>query len=177
MQLSPLPENISSLLDELDAPHNLRRHLTIVHSTASDLLLKIKNNIPECNFNGRLILFGAGTHDIGKIQFRSELREKGNLHETAGYKILLEHGFSEKQSRFAKTHGNWRAENLTIEDLLVTLSDKIWKGKRIIELEEQICQMISKQAKIDYWTIYLKFNSILENLALDADKKIIWQGN
>lgn len=89
--------------------------------------------------------------------------------------MLEKHGYSEEFARFAYTHGNWRDENLSLEDLLVSLADKIWKGKRIIELEEKVGQELSQKLSVAYWDVYGPLDKIIANIAMGADARITWQ--
>lgn len=175
MELIDLPNRVTELLQGLDTPESLRKHLQIVYSTASELLTQCKREWPTINLNEKLILIGAGTHDIGKAKIKSELFESGTKHELAGRQMLLKFGFTEDESRFAFTHGNWREDNLKLEDLLVSLADKIWKGKRIEELEEKVSHLLSESLQIDYWEIYGSLDKILEQISSGADERLSWQ--
>ncbi|WP_282124971.1 HD domain-containing protein [Marinifilum flexuosum] len=175
MEIIDLPNRIVELLEEVDSPERLKRHLQIVYSTASELVKQIRQEWPTIVFNEELILFGAGTHDIGKSEITKELYEKGRKHELKGKYLLQNHGFKKEEARFAFTHGNWQEENLTIEDLIVSLSDKIWKGKRIEELEEKVGKIISDNLNIDYWEVYVKLDKILIKLSNKSDELILWQ--
>ena len=176
VKLLDLPTEVEELLEILDSPLRLKRHLGIVHTTAVEILTQLKTAWPNLEINRELILFGAATHDIGKTEITDELYESGKLHELAGMRILLNHGFTNEQSRFALTHGNWQDESLKIEDLLVALSDKIWKGNRIDDLEKLVGQKLSSILNCDYWDVYVKLDSILSQVALGADEKLNWQG-
>jgi len=176
LELLDLPKELTELLEILNAPVRLKRHLSIVHTTASEILTQLKVEWPVLKLNHKLILFGAATHDIGKTAITSELYESGKRHELTGMTILLNHGFTNEQSRFALTHGNWQDECLEIEDLLVALSDKIWKGTRLDDLERLLGQKLSSILNCDYWDVYVKLDSILSQVALGADEKLNWQG-
>lgn len=175
LDIIDLPNKINALIEELDSPERLKKHLQIVYSTAHRLVTLIKQEWVSIAINEQLILFGAGTHDIGKTEIKIELFESGKEHEIVGKQILLKKGFSEEEARFAFTHGNWQKENLTLEDLLVSLADKIWKGKRIQELEEKVGLLISENIKTDYWVIYEKLDKIIEQISVGADKRLLWQ--
>lgn len=175
LEIIDLPNRIIELLERLDSPERLKRHLQIVYSTASELVKQIKQEWPTITFNAELILFGAGIHDIGKSEIRSELYGKGKKHEVIGKQILENMGFTNEESRFSFTHGNWHEESIMIEDLIVSLSDKIWKGKRVEELEEKVVKAISENLKIDYWEVYIKLDEILVKLSNKADELILWQ--
>ena len=171
-----MPKELVDLLEVLNAPARLKRHLSVVHTTAFEILKQLKIVWPNLKMNQKLILFGAATHDIGKTDIRDELFESGKRHELTGMTILLNHGFTKEQARFALSHGNWQDESLTIEDLLVALSDKIWKGSRVDDLEKLIGQKLSSMLNCDYWDVYGKLDSILSQIALGADEKLNWQG-
>ncbi len=175
MEIIDLPNRIVELLEELNSSERLKRHLQIVYSTATELIKQIKQEWETIDFNENLILLGASTHDIGKSEITRELYERGKEHELKGKYILQKHGFKKEEARFAFTHGNWQEEGLTIEDLIVSLSDKIWKGKRIEELEEKVAKVISDNLKIDYWEVYVKLDEILANLSSKSDELILWQ--
>jgi len=176
LELLDLPTEVEELLEILNSPERLKRHLSIVHTTASDILTQLKIEWPSLKINQELLLFGAATHDIGKTEIKDELFESGKRHELTGMTILLNHGFTKEQARFAFTHGNWQDESLNIEDLLVALSDKIWKGNRLDDLEKLVGQRLSSMLNCDYWEVYGKLDSILSRIALGADEKLHWQG-
>ena len=176
VKLLDLPTELENLLEILNSPERLKRHLRIVHATAFEILKQLKVEWPTLDLNQELILFGAATHDIGKTEITDELFESGKRHELTGMIILLNHGFTKEQSRFALTHGNWQDDSLNIEDLLVALSDKIWKGSRIDDLEKLLGQKLSSMLNCNYWDVYGKLDSILSRIALGADEKLNWQG-
>lgn len=175
MILIELPNTVEKLLEHLDAPERLKRHLQLVHATAHDLAQKLKHQWPQLTFDKRLVLFGAATHDIGKAKIQSELYEQGHEHEAKGREILEAQGFSSAESRFAITHANWQTGTIQLEDVLVSLSDKIWKGKRVLDLEEKVGHMIADALNVDYWDVYTNLDSILEQLSQNADARILWQ--
>lgn len=171
-KLSPA---IQSLLDELDCPGLLQRHLILVYNTASDLTQKMKLEFPAFNLLEDEIAFGAATHDIGKIIEKAELSEKGNRHEQMGYNILINYGIADNLARFTKTHGDWKNDQVKTEDLIVSLADKIWKGQRIDALEERLIAAISTAINEDYWTVYSKMDRIITEISAGADIRLDWQ--
>ncbi|WP_159025786.1 HD domain-containing protein [Aquimarina sp. Aq78] len=176
MKIVELSKEVKNLLEQFDAPQRLIKHLTIVNSTAFYLVEQLKGEWPNLSLNEKEISFGASTHDIGKTVITDELYKKGKKHESEGFKILKEIGYEDTESRFTITHGNWENSNLQIEDLIVCLSDKIWKGKRINELEERITLKISELTKMDFWDVSMKLELILEKIAIGSDERIAWQG-
>jgi len=176
LKIVELPKEIKKILNQFDTPQRLIKHLTLVNSTAFLIIEELKNEWSNLLLNEKEILFGASTHDIGKVLVTDELYKKGKKHELEGFKILKELGYEDQESRFTVTHGNWRNPNLKIEDLIVCLSDKIWKGKRVNELEEQITNKISKLTKTDFWDVSMKLELILEKITIGSDDRIAWQG-
>ena len=124
MEIPELPEEIKKILQKHNAPERLHRHLRIVSFTAANLLAEITKAWSLLEVDIALVKFGALTHDIGKVLQQNEIYEGGKKHELLGEKLLIEYGFSKDASRFAYTHGNWKAEHTTLEDLLITLADK-----------------------------------------------------
>lgn len=173
--MKELPKHIQNILTDNHAPPILQRHLTIVYNVALDITLQLTQTWSNLEIIEEEVLFGAASHDIGKIFEPKELQEKGNKHESIGYEFLIEMGISENLARFTKTHGNWTDKNLRIEDLIVTLADKIWKGKRINELEERLSEIISKNTTADYWSVYTKLDTIISEIIIGADNRLNWQ--
>jgi hypothetical protein len=84
----------------------------------------------EFSFDRAAVLFGAATHDIGKIVHVAELSGPGSRHEAEGQQLLLAAGVEPRLARFAATHASWHP-GIETEDLLVSLADKVWKAKRV----------------------------------------------
>ncbi|GIG10917.1 HD domain-containing protein [Catellatospora coxensis] len=90
--LRALPGTVAALLTELDAPPRLGAHLRAVHDVAAHLLDALAEAYPGLAVSAEEVLFGAATHDIGKVVFPSELSGPGSAHEPAGYELLVAHG-------------------------------------------------------------------------------------
>lgn len=176
MNIKELSTEVKKILEQYNAPQRLIKHLTIVNSTANYLVKELKKEWNDLLLNEKEILFGASTHDIGKTIITNELYQKGKQHELEGFKILKENGYKDAEARFTITHGNWEDENIKIDDLIVCLSDKIWKGKRVLDLEECITHKISELTKTSFWEVSTKLEVILEKTVIGADERIAWQG-
>ncbi len=107
--------------------------------------------------------------------YPQELTAPGNQHEQEGMKLLQKYGVSEKLARFAYTHANWKDATVGLEDLLVALSDNLWKGKRQVELEECFVKTVSARTGKETWEVFAEFDQVCEILTLDADQRIAWQ--
>ena len=168
MKLKPLPPEVRALLR--DAPPRLIAHLTLVHHTAHGLTRQLKRTFPKLDFDRELVLFGAATHDIGKLRHPEELSGPGLAHERAGQSLLREAGYSDAQARFAFTHGKGNAT--TLEDQLVRVSDLLWKGKRDEEVEGELVDTLSNQLAEDRWEVYARLDELLSTLSAGADQRL-----
>ena len=175
MILSKLPDKAQMLFEKLEIQGRLEKHLRIVHQTALELSEAIHSQWTSLVFNLYEVLFGAATHDIGKHLVKEELFKPGNKHQQAGYDLLVSENIEPSLARFALTHGSVLYNTLLIEDLIVIMADKLWKGKRIDELEEAFISKISKELSQDFWFIYTKAENIFSKLAEGADKRLLWQ--
>ncbi|MEV7040154.1 phosphohydrolase [Amycolatopsis sp. NPDC051061] len=104
---------------------------------------------------------------------RSELSGPGSAHEPAGYALLVSHGVSEDWARFARTHGSWSAPDVAVEDLLVSLADKVWKAKRVPDLEDRVVARLGGPP----WETFMALDDELSRLAAEADSRLAFQGS
>lgn len=128
--LRPLPGQVAQLLRDLDAPPRLAAHLRAVHDVACQLVDWLEQRYPALPLDRDAVLFGAATHDIGKATHIAELSGPRSAHEETGRELLLAQGVSPELARFAGTHASWKEPDIELEDLLVSVADKIWKNKR-----------------------------------------------
>src|SRR5688500_5122436 len=120
--MRPLPGPAAELLRAVRAPANLAAHLRVAHDVAWSLTDMLGRRRPDLGFDTTAVLFGAATHDIGKVVHPSELAGPGSAHETAGEELLLRYGVPAHLARFAATHGSWTSPDATLDDLLVSLA-------------------------------------------------------
>ncbi|QFQ97085.1 HD domain-containing protein [Streptomyces phaeolivaceus] len=179
--LRPLPERAVALLRGLGAPPRLAAHLRLVHDVAYELADWMERRHPGLPFDRAGVLFGAATHDIGKITHPGELSGPGSAHEEAGRRLLLEHGVGPEWARFAGTHAAWAEPGIGIgigigiEDLLVSLADKVWKNKRVRELEDLVVGRLTEVSGRPAWEEFLALDDLLEALGADADRRLAFQ--
>lgn len=114
-----LPPEVADLLVELVAPPRLAAHLRAVHDVAHQLVDLFAERHPALVFDRAAVLFGAATHDIGKVIHVAELSGPGSAHEEAGRELLIARGVGADRARFAGTHASWTAPGIGTEDLLV----------------------------------------------------------
>jgi HD domain len=172
--MRPLPAPAAELLRELDAPPRLGAHLRAVHDVAWSLTDAIGRRWPDLDFDTTAVLFGAATHDIGKVVHVEELTGPGSAHEAAGADLLLRYGVPAHLARFAGSHGScWTRPSATVDELLVSLSDQVWKGKRVPELEHRVIEATGRTP----WEAFLDLDDILSRLAADADARLAFQNS
>ncbi|MFF1415382.1 HD domain-containing protein [Streptomyces sp. NPDC058289] len=170
-----LPPVVAELLRSLQAPPRLAAHLRAVHDVAVELTDWVTDRYPGLAVNRDAVLFGAATHDVGKSLHPEELSGPGSAHEAAGRDLLLEHGFPPGLARFAATHASWDDPNVTIEDLLVSTADKVWKDKRVPDLEDRLVQALAAATGREPWEEYLALDDLLTRLGADASHRLTFQ--
>jgi hypothetical protein len=164
------------ILETLHVPPRLLAHLTLVHDVAAELLGALLTRWPDLPVDREAVLFGAATHDIGKVLHPDELDGPGNDHEKDGPALLEQLGIPSERARFARTHGTWRKEvGLACEDLLVALADSCWKGQRDEELETRLATQIASRQGIEEWEAFLALDEILQRIAAGAEGRLAWQ--
>jgi hypothetical protein len=123
LSVHPMPPEAVTLLHHLHAPPRLVAHLRLVHDVATQLVAGLQQTYPTLALQSAEVLFGAATHDSGKIVHPEELSQPGHQHEAAGELLLLQHGVPPHLARFARTHAAWHHPDTSLEDLLVALAD------------------------------------------------------
>ena len=169
--LRPLPDAAAELLRDLDAPPRLGAHLRAVHDVAWSITDRLGRRSPDLPFDTTAVLFGAATHDIGKVLHPDELSGPGRRHEAAGRDLLIRYGVPAHLARFAATHGSWDAEEAGLDDLLVSLADKIWKGARVESLEERVAGHLGGPP----WEGFPAVDDLVRDLAAGADERLAFQ--
>lgn len=178
-EFRPLPPEALRIYQQLSISPRLLAHLVLVHDTACKLIECIDDAFPGLDFDHEAVLFGAAVHDIGKTVHPNELIESGKKkHQKAGVEILESLGVPDKKARFAFTHSNWNdPQKITLEDLLVALADKCWKGKRISQLESLTAETLSNATGKPAWECYASMDEIIQSLSRNADKRLAWQAS
>ncbi|MFF5262951.1 HD domain-containing protein [Actinomadura viridis] len=171
-----LPGPAVALLEAVQAPPRLAAHLRAVHDVACELVAWVDQRYPGAGASPVAVAFGAATHDIGKALHPGELSGPGAEHEPAGYELLLSYGVEERMARFARTHAAWAdGEGIGIDDLLVSLADKVWKGKRVPELERLVVDRLAAVSGQEPWEAFLALDDVLGGLAEGADRRLAFQ--
>ncbi|MGK4580350.1 HD domain-containing protein [Kitasatospora sp. HPMI-4] len=173
--LRPLPRQVAFLLEELQAPPRLAAHLRAVHDVAHQLVDWAEQHYPQLDFDRHAVLFGAATHDIGKILHPEELSWPGSTHEVAGHDLLIARGVTEGLARFARNHASWNAPGISTDDLLVSVADKVWKGKRVTDLEQLLIDRLSEAGHQRTWEAFVALDDVLDHIAQDAERRLAFQ--
>lgn len=176
LALRPLPASAETLLEELQASPRLVAHLRAVHDVACQLADWIQRHYPGVEVDRDAVAFGAALHDIGKVAHSGELSGPGSAHEPAGYELLLAHGVEERLARFARDHASWAAASST-EGLLVSLADKVWKAKRVPELEQLVTERLAAASGQEPWEAFMALDDALGRIAEDADRRLAFQAS
>ncbi|YCK42779.1 phosphohydrolase [Actinomadura sp. ATCC 39365] len=175
--LIPLPEHIAELLSDVGSPLRLVAHLRAVHDVAYQLVAWLEKHRPTLIFDREAVLFGAATHDIGKAVHLGELSGPGAAHEEAGQALLLGRGVNPEHARFAATHASWTRQDVGLEDLLVSLADKVWKNKRVPDLEDLIVARLSEATGRATWEEFIALDEILSHIGERADERLAFQAS
>jgi putative nucleotidyltransferase with HDIG domain len=174
--LRPLPAEAVAPLEDLQAPPRLVAHLRAVHDVACQLADWTSRHHPSAAFDREAALYGAATHDIGKVLHPEELSGPGSHHEPAGHELLRARGVDERLARFARTHASWTPAS-SLEELLVSLADKVWKAKRVPDLEHLVTARLAAASGQEPWEVFLALDDELDRLASGADARLAFQSS
>ncbi|WP_444906026.1 hypothetical protein ACJJIR_15500 [Microbulbifer sp. SSSA008] len=105
-------------------------------------------------------------HDIGKIIHTHDMT--GSEHEPDGENLLLEKGTSPRLARCCMPFPRWQEMVSSLEELLIALLGKLWKGNRVEDLEILNIDHIAQQQSVDRWHMYEPLDSLLESIAADG---------
>lgn len=175
--LSPLPDRVTELLSEVGCPPRLAAHLRAVHDVAHRLVDWVERHHPGVVLDREAVLFEAATHDVGKTVHLDELSGPGSAHEEAGRTLLLGRGVSPELARFAATHASWLDPHVGLEDLLVSLADKIWKNKRVPDLEDLVVARLAEATGRAAWEEFLALDGVLTGIGDGADERLAFQAS
>ena len=151
-----------ALMLKLGAPDRLRRHGELVAEAANELVLEV--SVLGVNINQEFIQCGAFLHDIGKVISPEELEQAGSSHEEAGEALLLENGIEPILARVCRTHAQWQGRDLTLEELLIALADKLWKGKRVDELELRVIDRVASRLSKERFDLFFQLDTLFERI-------------
>jgi hypothetical protein len=158
------------LLKELGAPDSLLVHVGLV-AEAADLLMQAYTAL-HVDFDAQLVELGVAVHDAGKIQHPEELDRPGSRHEAAGEALMLAHGVRAQVARCCVSHAAWDGPEVSFEERSVALADKLWKGKRVPELEMHVVDGVALRLKVNRWDVFAELDSVFEDIAAGAGDRL-----
>lgn len=158
------------LLNELGATPRLVHHGQIVGIAADAVVDRLQNLGVKCD--EQLIEMGAILHDAGKIQHPQELSQPGTKHERAGEALLLSHGVQPELARFCVTHAQWNLPAVSLEEQVVALADKLWKGKREPDLELTVIDEVAARLGRSRWDVFEALDNTFENIAASGAERL-----
>ena len=156
------PPNALELLCDAGAPDRLIHHATMV----AEVALEIAGVLTSAGLlvDPSLVETGALVHDIGKTRHREELSGPGSAHEQAGMELLLEVGVPMGVARFCVSHADWsKAE--CVEERVVALADKLWKGRRWPDLEMALIDEVATATGGERWGVFVALDGAFEEIA------------
>ena len=157
-------------LRKLGASSRLLKHVKLVGEAAEILITRLSVlNVP---FDAGFVRLGVAFHDAGKIIHENELSKKGDFHEAAGEKLLIENGVEARLARVCRSHGEWETIDCSFEEYLIALADKLWKGKRENRLENIVIDRGAAILTRDRWEIFVELDSCFEEIAAAGDSRL-----
>lgn len=159
-----------ALLREIGATPRLYRHAELVGEACDLLLAGLKRF--RVQVDEEYVRVGVALHDAGKVLHPSELIGPGSNHETDGERLLLSHGGTPEVARVCRSHAQWETVAETVEELLIALSDKLWKGVRVARLEELVIDRIAQSLQKDRWDCFTALDLLFEEVAATADSRL-----
>ncbi|MFK8012689.1 MAG: HD domain-containing protein [Marinicellaceae bacterium] len=159
-----------NLLEQLGAPEHLITHVTLV-GEAADLILEVCDTL-NLTIDSEFVRMGVVLHDTGKIVHSHEMSGPGSNHEPEGEAMLLEKGVSQKLARCCMSHARWKEMECSLEELLIALSDKLWKGKRVASLELIVIDLVAKNLNVERWDIFEMLDTAFEKIAANGDERL-----
>jgi HD domain len=159
------------LLIRLGASTRLMQHVDLVGEAASQILSSLKQT--DIRVDEEFVHIGVVLHDAGKVLHPAELERAGSRHERAGEALRRNEGVSPAIARVCVSHANWR-EDVTprLEELIIALADKLWKGARVAELEERVIRRAAELSGRPYWDLFVVLDSAFQAVADGAASRL-----
>jgi len=159
-----------ALLKDLGAPERLMHHARMVVQAAEQLLLEFQGLAVPIDIQS--VALGTILHDAGKTLHPTELSGPGSLHEKAGEALLLSRGVQPSVARCCASHGAWQLPDVSLEERLVALADKLWKGKREEALELNIIDEAAARLNVSRWDVFERLDSAFEKIAAAGPERV-----
>jgi putative nucleotidyltransferase with HDIG domain len=157
------------LLRQLASPR-LEQHAALV-GEAGELLLNELARLGVA-IDAEMVRAGIVLHDIGKSVHREELDVPGSRHEEEGERLLLARGVPERIARICRSHTQWETMTCSLEELVVALADKLWKGARVRVLEERVVDAVSHTLGRSRWDLFVQLDDVFEQIAAKGSERL-----
>ncbi|MFH1763733.1 MAG: HD domain-containing protein [Gemmatimonadota bacterium] len=162
-------EQAFELLRRFGAPTRLLVHVELVAEAGEAIISELESL--GARIDKDFIRSGIVLHDVGKTVHLLELGEEGELHRETGRDLLLQEGIEPPLAEVCVSHSAWN-EAKTIEELVIACADKLWKGKRVIDLEELLAKRVNDALKLEYWEVFTRLDSCFEAIAGCCDERL-----
>lgn len=159
-----------ALLVELGAPQRLIRHGELVGEAAEMLVMRLRKL--GVSIDEEVVRLGVVLHDAGKIVHPHEFERPGAEHEPAGETLLLGRGVSSEIARMCLSHARWDSMPVSLDELLVALADKLWKGARKPGLEERVIDEVASALGKERWDVFVELDSLFEEVAAQGSQRL-----
>jgi hypothetical protein len=159
-----------ALLVELGAPPRLIRHGELVGEAAEMLLARLRRF--GVRVDEDIVRLGVVLHDAGKLLHPIEFEQPGDEHEPAGEALLLAHGVSPEVARMCLSHARWDSMAVSLDELLVALADKLWKGARKPKLEQRVIDGVAGALGKERWGVFVELDTLFEEVAAEGSKRL-----
>jgi len=157
------------LLRRLGAPARLVVHVELVAEAGEAIIFELESL--GAPIDKDFILSGIVLHDVGKTVHFSELTQEGELHGETGRDLLLREGVEPQLAEVCVSHAAWR-EAKTFEELVIACADKLWKGKRVSDLEELLVRRVCEEIQLGYWEVFTCLDGCFEEIAGGSDERL-----
>jgi putative nucleotidyltransferase with HDIG domain len=157
-------------LHAVGAPARLVQHARLVGEAGEQVLAEIARLGVTVDVD--LVRAGVVLHDVGKSVHPEELDGPGSGHEAAGEALLLARGVDPRIARICRTHAAWDGRECTLEDLVVALADKLWKGVRHASLEERVVEAVAARLGRSRWDVFVALDDAFERIAAGGGDRL-----
>ena len=159
-----------SIQRDLDFPVRLIEHHRIV-SEVTHALSEALNSIGLAIDSERAELM-ASIHDVGKSIVTDELSGVGSVHEELGVGVAESFGLPSSVSKICRSHNSQTTDGMDMEEIIVRLADKLWKGKRDFEFEQQAVSHFADYLGKDSWEVFMEADKIFEEVADSGHQRL-----
>jgi hypothetical protein len=75
-------------------------------------------------------------------------------------------------ARFCTSHAAWNLPEVSMEERVVALADKPWKGKRDADLELNVIDEVANRLGVSRWDVFDSLDSTFENIAAAGAERL-----